>query len=150
MNRYKLDNGILLIAFLSNALVPFGILVWFAVQCFTNPDFEEGYIFLAPLALFVIISSLMISRFKRIEFDEGYVFVKNLFGKETDAFPFRDLRCVKPTRFSFGSGKSKSMKQGKSYWIAYVDSGGIEQKVRFMATVNSETIEKFKALTAFL
>jgi hypothetical protein len=149
MERLKLDNGLLLIAFISNIIGLLGITICFGIRYLMDPVNEQAII-LIPLALFTLISALMVIRFRKIEFDDQYVYLKNVFNKELDSFPVKNITGVKTMVLGFNTRKASRMRRGRNYRITYLDRNGVEKKARVMATVDSKVVNEFKRATAFL
>jgi hypothetical protein len=149
MERQKLDNGLLLIAYLSNIFAPFGIMIYFGIKYLSDPLQEENLIFTFILSLFTLFSLLMFVRFRKVEFDDQYVYVKNVFNKEIDSFPVKNIRSVKKMMLSF-NGKHSRKGSGKNYRITYLNNDGAEKKVRVMATIGQNEVNNFIQLTSFL
>lgn len=147
MEKRKLDNGLLPVAYLSNILAPVVIIIYFGATYFLNPDNEDNLIILIPLGAFTLISMLMVIGFRKVEFDDQYVYVKNVFNKEIASFPLQNIRSVKKMMLSFGKGSRKS---GKNYRIRYMDNDGAEKSVRVMATTGTDVVNEFIKLTSFL
>lgn len=148
MEKQKLDNGLLPVAYLTNILAPLGIMIYFSVSYLMNPTGLDDLIVLIPLSVFLLISMLMVIRFRKVEFDGEYVYVKNVLNKEIAAFPVKSIRSVKKMVFSFG--KSNGRKSGKNYKISYLNADGMEKAVRVMATTETTVVENFVKLTSFL
>jgi hypothetical protein len=149
MEKVKFDNGLLLIAYLSNILTPLGIMVYFGIKYLTQPSDPESLFIMIPIGAFTVISLFMFARFKKLEFDDQYVYVKNVLNKEVDSFPIKNIKSVKQMMLSF-KGKNNRGRSGKNYAITYINNDGGEKKVRVMATIDSEITRKFKELTSFL
>jgi hypothetical protein len=148
MEKRKLDNGLLLILYLSNILAPLGFGVYFGISYLENPE-ENDYIFPLLIFAFTFISFLLFFRFRKVEFDEQNVYVKNVFNSEIDSFPIRNIKSVKKMFLTFNS-KGTRGKSGKNYKISYLNNNGIEKKVRVMATIDNDVENDFKRLTSFL
>jgi hypothetical protein len=149
MEKVKLDNGLLLIAYLSNILTPLGVMVYFGIKYLMEPSDPDSLFIMLPLGMFTVISLFMFVRFKKVEFDDQYVYVKNVFNSEIDSFPIRNIKNIKQMMFTF-KGKNSRGRSGKNYAITYINNDGGEKKVRVMATIDSVTTGKFKKLTSFL
>ena len=148
MEKVKLDNGMLLIAYLTNMFVPLGIMAYVGIRALIEPGYIENLFIMIPLGIFTLISLIMFGRFKKVEFDNEYVYVKNVFNSEIDSFPIRNIKNVKKMMFTFkGSSKRRS---GKNYTITYINNDGIEKKARFMASISEEAVGRFKKATSFL
>ncbi|MDF2436356.1 MAG: hypothetical protein K0Q95_732 [Bacteroidota bacterium] len=150
MEKRKLDNGLLLIAHITNVAGPLIIMIYFAIGYFMDPVKNEGdLIILIPLAIMVLISVLMFVGFRKVKFDDEYIYVRNVFNKETDTFPIKNLRSVQRAKFSFG-GRNNRSRSGKNYKMIYLSNDGIEKKLKFMATANDDDAAEFKRRTSFL
>jgi hypothetical protein len=148
MERQKLDNGLLPLAFITNILIPCGLIIYFAVSYLQNPV-DTGYLIpIFPLSIIMIICFFLYFRFKKIEFDDSYVYVKNVFNTEIDSFPIKNIRNVEQMMFTSGKGSSK--RSGKNYKIMYINNDGVEKTARVMATIKKESVEGFQKATAFL
>jgi hypothetical protein len=148
MERQKFDNGLLLVAYLSNVIAPLGILIYFGISYLQNPENEDNLIMMIPLSVFSLVFLLMFFRFKKVEFDDQYVYVKSLFNKEIDSFPIQNIRSVKKMMLTFG-GKGRR-RSGKNYKITYLNYDGAEKKVRVMATTSEDVVNNFIKATSFL
>jgi hypothetical protein len=149
MEKRRLDNGLLLIAWLSNILAPLGIMLYFVMTYLRNPVDEQSLIFSGLILLFSCVSFLIFFRFRKVEFDDQYVYVKNVFNTETASFPVKNIRSVKKLMLTFDS-KGRRRKGGKNYKITYLDNDGVEKKVRLMATTATADVNEFIKLTSFL
>jgi uncharacterized protein YxeA len=150
MEKRKLDNGLLLIAHITNVAGPLIIMLYFGVGYLMDPVKNEGdLIILLPLAVMVIVSVLMFVGFRKVKFDDEYIYVRNVFNKETDTFPIKNLRSVQKMTLTFG-GRNTRSRSGKNYKMVYLNNDGIEKKLKFMATANDEDTAEFKRLTSFL
>lgn len=149
MEKHKFDNGLLLTAFIVNALGSLGFIVFFVMNYLEHRAPDE-LIVLIPLSLFMIISLLVFSRFKKVEFDDQLVYIKNIFNTEIDSFPIKNIKSVKKMMLSFGGKGNGRRRSGKNYKITYLNHNGIEKKIRVMATTGSDTVNRFKKATAFL
>jgi hypothetical protein len=149
MEKVKLDNGMLLIAYLTNMFLPLGAMTYLGIRALLEPDFLENLFIMIPLGVFTLISFIMFGRFKKIEFDDEYVYVKNVFNSEIDNFPIKNIKSVKQMMFTF-KGKNSRGRSGKNYTIQYINNDGIEKKAGFMATIGEEAVSRFKKATSFL
>jgi hypothetical protein len=148
MKRQKLDNGLLLIAYLTNIIGPVSMMAYFGIGYLNNPEGESDLIILIPLSIFSLLFLLLFIGFKKVEFDDQYVYVKNVFNKETDSFPLQNIKSVKKMMLTFG-GKGRG-RSGKNYKITYRNNDGVEKRVKVMATIGKDVEDNFKKVTAFL
>jgi hypothetical protein len=150
MEKQKLDNGLLLIAYLSNIFAPLGIMIYFGISYLNHPAQDDDLIFAGLIFGFSLVSFLMFFRFRKVEFDDEYVYVKSVFNRELDSFPIRNITGVKKMMFTFNSKNNRRGRSGKNYRITYTDNNGMIKKVRVMATISSNVVGNFQKATAFL
>jgi hypothetical protein len=142
MEKQKLDNGMLPLAWLCNVVFPLTFGVYYAIRDWMN-NTSESLLLVSCAISFALIFAVIFFRYRRVEFDKQNMYILNIFNMKVAEIHFSQIEEFEQGLINFG-GKNGNAITGKNYKISYQTPNGELKSVKVMATADNSIITRFE------
>jgi hypothetical protein len=141
MEKHKLDNGMLPLAWLCNVVFPGVFGIYYGIRDLLN-DTSSNIMMVSIAVSFAMLFLIIFYPYRRIEFDRHSMYIKNMFNIEVARIDFAEIESFEQGLLNFGK-EDKKIVTGKNYTISYKVADGSLRTVKVMATSDDGVITRF-------